>query len=683
MGSTGPSDEVLLGTLALRIARNEDGHLSFREESVIGDDLLEEKAAQQFVDVFTSWHKGGFVPEFVQDGFYHTAENVDCTKPGEIKPGPRRITTLNINKGANDHYGVQGLLYAEDSDTLIASIKSENAGGDNVPNRITIKLIDANYTEPALTSQDLDIATAAVDFTGRPGFTSPSRPLRHCNAAGAWKIVVCYGAGYRLFDVANVGSDVVVDAHEIVIAGQRGYKVSLSAGAEISLSNIDLQADWAVNTNWVTATKLKIQECPQVYQNAGVSIGVLGEVPYAGGTEGVFALGRGGVPFNLFPQLTKAAQAHANGFPLTQMAGGIGFGTQGPGHIHWFTESFGTSIGPSTNPLARPDNVKIMHMFEAPNGDLWVLAHRYEVANAEGVWEMWVGKKQLGAQPGPGAYAWHPVLRDDNTNEGGPDNSSSYHRRDGIYRPFLPFWFQSTGSERPEIAIGTGHGTGVCRLTFVEGGLYYDLEDYDHEDNQASYNVPVTWEGGRYARHDRRAKRHWTALHFKGKNINTSGNEGGTIGVWFRADGAGFYTSAGTLDSDVKTIAIDARGYDLEVRLVWGMNGNTGTMKSAPATVTEIGYEGAEIPRPIRALSMVVLADAPPQAGGVRQTYRGSDLLSTLEGLVDGAKLPFRDPYKESRTVVVVPPQVLTPSEAEGLKVPEGSVALTVLEVAS
>ena len=151
----------------------------------------------------------------------------------------------------------------------------------------------------------------------------------------------------------------------------------------------------------------------------------------------------------------------------------------------------------------------------------------------------------------------------------------------------------------------------------------------------------------------------------------------------------GNFSSIGTMrnttdgDPFEQSFSLDQVAFDVEWKLRWLLDGNTGTMKSAPATITGLEIEGKAIPDKVRVITMVVEATAPRKAGGTRSHALGTGLRADIETLSfsSAEKLTFKDPYNNERTVYIVDSTVLLTGIANRLSVPEGSIQLRLVEV--
>ena len=185
----------------------------------------------------------------------------------------------------------------------------------------------------------------------------------------------------------------------------------------------------------------------------------------------------------------------------------------------------------------------------------------------------------------------------------------------------------------------------------------------------------MVWTSGRYDRGHKKAIKHWTALGFITENL--SGSQ--TITAEYRVDG-GSYVSAGTLNtSPYQQLAIDVRGYDIELRLTF--NPQTSTGITSPPTVRRIVYEGREVPQELTLISMTCEAATSAQAGGVRQKDWADDMLTAVNTLSDSLKQTFRDVFKVDRNVVVLTVTEEDIKRVQGAQVPQSTINIRLLVV--
>jgi len=402
--------DVMLGTASggytpLRIVVDEDGAPQYEEEDVSGAEVLNPADGQHFSDVHNTWHKGGFVKEHVQEGYYYKSRNVDCTVPGEIKPGPRRITQMTFAPGAGlDTYGVSGLAFDPDLNEILAIVKYEAAAGNNVPNSLmSFWITNAHAQDAGAATNGVNLDTTAADRAGITGMTNKTPILEFVRAATR-EFIVPIGDQFRPLTWGALGPLTNLPCHAMVWANGRLVKVSIQGQGFVQLSNCDAAAAYTTVGNWTTDVVMPVTD-GLLNNPAGITLVTLEGVPIAGTPHGLWALGPGGIPYSLTPQFDYLPLGVGNLSALTGAAGGVVGGLYGPGQLFWVGRGGGTWVGPSTNPLARVDNAVVMDIHEAPNGNLWALVWYPDRATADGVWEMWVGVRTPGASPDPGAYA--------------------------------------------------------------------------------------------------------------------------------------------------------------------------------------------------------------------------------------------------------------------------------------
>src|SRR5438876_12077016 len=97
MVATGIARDVRLGAYELRIASDAKGNMQYQEAVISGETIYTEHTTKWFADEMTSWHKGAFVKENVQDGYYYLACNVDCSYPGRMFTGSKRDKYLHMS----------------------------------------------------------------------------------------------------------------------------------------------------------------------------------------------------------------------------------------------------------------------------------------------------------------------------------------------------------------------------------------------------------------------------------------------------------------------------------------------------------------------------------------------------------------------------------------------------------
>ncbi|KKL87281.1 hypothetical protein LCGC14_1936280 [marine sediment metagenome] len=164
MPVSGFSLDVLLNTIPLRVVIGEDGRPLYREQRIAGADVPGQAATVHFSDEFTSWHKGGFVTEDVQDGYYGTSENVDCSYPGRIFPSFRRRTNIDIaprTDGSNLPFGpIAGITswpWKSDAPAVLTFYHRATDGGTGTTDAITIIELAEDGTEGDSLTTDLTL----------------------------------------------------------------------------------------------------------------------------------------------------------------------------------------------------------------------------------------------------------------------------------------------------------------------------------------------------------------------------------------------------------------------------------------------------------------------------------------------------------------------------------------------
>lgn len=692
--ATKGATEVLLGAagseLVLQIPIDEREGPAYQEQTDIGPEVVRPEEGKRFVDVHTSWHKGGFIKEHVQDGFYYMTENVWCLTPGEIKPAPRRITTLELkDSGSVNYHGIKAIGRETMYDDIFI-IGQEAGGGSPADGRLRVYMVKNTRARAAHGADGVILtstyAPASLSFTTQ----QPVFGIETVFSSGGFPRWLVPGgtAGYFVVDPTSGGAPTTVAAVLGVFrfrrVGSRVYALYMtgrgSGGGsawQATLSNLDINADPTVAGNWTAGVTLAMV-WPYEWAH---SLDTFGEVPIVGLESGLWTLGPGGVPYNATPMLDQIPAA-GNFSATIQHRGGIVAGLAGAGHFVYLNLRAGSyvRIGPDQNPLAYlPATAVVQHMAEDMEGRLWAYI-QYPNGHPDlgtSKWQMWVGHPQ-----GQG-YAWHPIWQDFNTNEGIPTLETAI-------QPFLPVAWRS-GTQERDIVMATGAAANVQRLQFLNGDFFFGHQVYEAEDKSGGYTVPVSFRSGRYSRHDPRVKRHWTGLRFLGKNITSgSGNLGGRIQVTISVDGGAFTNppaGATFLTGSDNFVPLNSVARDLEYKLTWQLDGLTGgganSMRTAPATVTQVQWEGHEVPSDARLIEFVVLGYHQPQAGGVRQKTDTKSLMDSINNLRALGDVNFVDPFKISRTVSVLPPQMLTAREARAQGVPEGAIRVRLLEAVS
>lgn len=694
-------------SIPLRIITGGEGNLIYEELTGDGADLLEPQDGVRFVEKFDTWHRGGFIPRYIQNGWYNDAINIDCLTPGELKPAARRekYITLNCTGNGLGQFGIAGMAYDEVNTDVLVVVRYEGAGGDNVPNRMrqfaflgTTMIEDgAGWgSNQEITNQGGGTNVGdAVNHTD--GFTNKARPIQLVRSSTREWLIPC-GTEFNEVGFGAVGPRVALPAHDFAVGQGRIYKVSIDERGRIGISNVDINADYTNTGNWTTPVLLGAFDSLSSIGPSGITINILNGIPVVGTPDGLFVLGPGGIPDNLTPQFANLAAGQGNMSTLVGGAGGLIAGMAGRGRLLWITPAGGAPIGPDTNPLAEPPVVRIMDIIEAPTGDIWVLAYikKLDWTRTNDIWTgelfenlvVWIGVKSPGATPGPGAFSWHPYIKLEGSDEMG---AGGFKLGSGIGRlrcdtVMLPY-IDTAGV--PWVLIGGGSTTDVTKLIRIDGARFFGTHEggEEHEAGSPASGISTEWTSGRYFRPSRN-QCFYSRITLKGYGFGSSGVRGGTVDVNTRYDN-GTFGNRGTMTNTTndspfeQSIVLNQVAFDIEWQLDWKLDGDAVAMAFEPAVVTGIEIEGKEIPDKVRIITMMVEGTAPRQAGGTRSHAIGTGLRDDLEALAyaNTVNLTFTDPYKADRTVYLVDSLVVNTEEAERLSVPEGSITVRLVEV--
>lgn len=172
---------------------------------------------------------------------------------------------------------------------------------------------------------------------------------------------------------------------------------------------------------------------------------------------------------------------------------------------------------------------------------------------------------------------------------------------------------------------------------------------------------------------------------FQGKDIGAAGALGGRVRVEVSYNGGAFVNppaGATYLTSTSQYVSLNSQGRDVEIRLTWQLDGvSAAVMSATPATITQIAYEGREVPALVRKIACVVSGENIAQAGGVRRKQTPATVMDAIEAMIDDGNVTVVDVHKESRTVAVLPSTQLSHQECRAFGVPAGSIQVTLLEV--
>ncbi len=395
MPVSGFSLDVLLNTIPLRVVIGEDGRPLYREQRIAGADVPGQAATVHFSDEFTSWHKGGFVTEDVQDGYYGTSQNVDCSYPGRIFPSFKRYTNIDITPrqaAAQDlafgpiagivswpwhtdapavvvfyHKQVVGTSIPSDAITVIQLAEDGTGDSDKLTVDLTADSLHFNYLDPVWF---LDRWYVPVDDKG---YIS--------NDSGTWTL-------HGNVPVWNFG-----------IAPDRLYRLHISGGY-LYISNMDVSDAPATLSNW-TNPGLRIPYAgSDNFELARVHI--MGRFPYIATKAGVFSVGKGGFAEALFPQFL-AAPSRGYDFKAFRYYNTMLAASTTSGQILLLNGERATKVGPLVNPLSRfpgGNAPQVMDIFSTSTGIMF--CSTWDGANRA----IWKGVPRTPGETGPGPLAW-------------------------------------------------------------------------------------------------------------------------------------------------------------------------------------------------------------------------------------------------------------------------------------
>ncbi len=728
MPVTGFSLDVLLNTIPLRLVVGPGGKPAYREERISGADVPGQAATTHFSDEFTSWHKGGFVTEDVQDGYYGACENVDCSYPGRIFPSFRRRTNIDIaprTDGSNLPFGpIAGITswpWAATAPAVLTFYHRATDGGTGTSDAITIIELAEDGTEGDTLTTDLTLNDTHFNYIEPVWFLD------------RW-FVPLVDKGYASSDSGTWTLHGNVPVWNFGVAPDRLYRLHVNGGY-LYISNMDVSADPTALASW-TDPGLRIPYVGSVsFEMARVY--TMGRFPYVATKAGVYSVGKGGYAEALFPQFLSSP-SRGYDFKAFRYYNAMLATSTSSGQILLLNGEKATPIGPLVNPLARfpgGNAPQVLDIFSTSTGIMFVT-----------VWDggtraIWKGVPRTPGETGPGPLAWHQIIN----ITGDPTYSSNL----AMTRPLAIINFSLGTPFNSETKTWLWYGSGNGRIFRWNIGSWGDLEGggIQHDDgasrqaDSGTANAAVTstnttlkdtrevwvanewigyiatcnaktmlvtsndaneltgaswsgggnpgngnswtidetttmiWQSGRYDRGHKKAVKHWTALAFITENL--SGSQ--TITTDYRVNG-GSWVLAGTLNTGpYQQFAIDALGYDIEVRLIFHPETTAGI--TAPPTVRRIVYEGREVPQELTLITMTCEGDPAPQAGGVRLKDWADDMLIAINTLSESLKQTFRDPFAVNRTVVVLPATEADVHRAQGGGVPEASLNIRLLVV--
>ena len=399
--------DVLLGTLPLRILADENGNPQYREEVISGADIPSEASGVHFSDEFTSWHKGAFITEDIQDGYYNTAENVDCSYPGRIFPSFKKEDMLQIparssEPGGHPNNAVIGPIAG------ITSWPWEDGVGD-APALLTYyheAVAGDGLRLGALSIVEFDIDgvkdTAAGQSLARSFGGSHFNYIDPVWFLDRWFVpMVDAYASYDSGTTWTIHANVEVKAFGV--APDRLYRLH-STGGFLHISNMDVAADPTAIASW-TDPGLRI---PNVTSgNFEMDrILIMGRFPFIATKSGIYTIGRGGYMEALFPQMLQAPSRSYEFKAYRHYQNMIATATTS-GEMLLLDGQNATRIGPLINPLSRfpgGNAPQILDIFATSTGIIFAAV--FDGANRQ----IWKGVQRTPGETGPGRFAWHPIL---------------------------------------------------------------------------------------------------------------------------------------------------------------------------------------------------------------------------------------------------------------------------------
>ena len=399
--------DVLLGTLPLRILADEDGNPQYREEVISGADIPSEASGVHFSDEFTSWHKGAFITEDIQDGYYNTAENVDCSYPGRIFPSFKKEDMLQIparssEPGGHPNNAVIGPIAG------ITSWPWEDGVGD-APALLTYyheAVAGDGLRLGALSIVEFDIDgvkdTAAGQSLARSFGGSHFNYIDPVWFLDRWFVpMVDAYASYDSGTTWTIHANVEVKAFGV--APDRLYRLH-STGGFLHISNMDVAADPTAIASW-TDPGLRI---PNVTSgNFEMDrILIMGRFPFIATKSGIYTIGRGGYMEALFPQMLQAPSRSYEFKAYRHYQNMIATATTS-GEMLLLDGQNATRIGPLINPLSRfpgGNAPQILDIFATSTGIIFAAV--FDGANRQ----IWKGVQRTPGETGPGRFSWHPIL---------------------------------------------------------------------------------------------------------------------------------------------------------------------------------------------------------------------------------------------------------------------------------
>ncbi len=400
--------DVLLGTLPLRILADENGDPQYREEVISGADIPNEAAGIHFSDEFTSWHKGAFISEDIQDGYYNTAQNVDCSYPGRIFPSFKKEDMLQIPERGAEPGGhpantvvgpIAGIVSwpwedgVGDAPALIVYYHESAPGAQaNGLNAVSIVEFNISGVKDTAAGQSLSRTPGGTHFN----YLDPVWFL------DKWFVPLI--DAYASYDSGTTWTlHANVPVKNFGVAPDRFYRLHATGGF-LHISNMDVAADPTAIASW-TDPGLRI---PNVTSgNFEMDrILLMGRFPFIATKSGVYTVGRGGYMEALFPQMLQAPSRAYEFKAYRHYQNMIATATTS-GEMLLLDGQNATKIGPLLNPLSRfpgGNAPQFLDVFSTSTGIIF--ASIFDGANRQ----IWKGIPRTPGETGPGRFAWHPIL---------------------------------------------------------------------------------------------------------------------------------------------------------------------------------------------------------------------------------------------------------------------------------
>ncbi len=390
MAVSGFSLDVLLNTIPLRVVIGEEGRPLYREQRIAGADVPGQAATVHFSDEFTSWHKGGFVTEDVQDGYYGTSENVDCSYPGRIFPSFKRFTNIDIaprTDGGDLPFGpiagIVGWPWHGDAPAVVVFYHRKTDGGTGTTDAITV----AQFAEDGTEGDSLTVGLTLNAF--HFNYLDPVWFLDRWYIPGT-------NAGYVSHDAGSWTLHNAVPVWNFGVAPDRLYRLHVSSGY-LYVSNMDVSDSPASLSSW-TNPGLRIPFVGSANFELA-RIHTMGRFPYIATKAGVFSVGKGGFAEALFPQFL-AAPSRGYDFKAFRYYNTMLAASTTSGQILLLNGERATKVGPLVNPLSRfpgGNAPQVMDIFSTSTGIMF--CSTWDGANRA----IWKGVPRTPGETGPGA----------------------------------------------------------------------------------------------------------------------------------------------------------------------------------------------------------------------------------------------------------------------------------------